>query len=250
MSRQRKNESKRAAEKQEVVVCQCVADEMNARDGTDYRAELCRPDPPDVHLVSESGRYPIRGAEVVTTPQDFTIRSDNRNLQELERKLNEQLTGRGVGGSFVDVAWAKDAVRYGLKNWHHVISELATTIAEHRSNDAGKLHITKSDLLDPAVKNAVDFVSVIPLPKQYLQVDSCGGFCLPLDGRWIEEAVRKKLEKKYDEREASEWILVIDGFQYVDDEQITAFRAAHTGAQLPFAEIWIVTIFGTYRLNP
>src|SRR5271157_1191812 len=116
-----------AERERERCVCQLVAEQINLEEGTDYRADLCRDDPPDVLLVSESGKHRTREAEVVSTPQDFTIRYDNKNTRKFERQLRAALSVLRVSGLDVVVGWRQGAVRFGLDLT--VISELAKIIA-------------------------------------------------------------------------------------------------------------------------
>lgn len=239
--------------KRELVACQWVADEMNNAHGTDYHAERVevRLQWPDVRLVSDSGKYRAREVEVVRTPQDFTILPDNKNLQEFERRLRAALMACGVSGCLIDVAWTKEAVRYGLKHCQTTITELANIIAKEiaGTHEHGHVRIGKSAFRDPGVYNAVDFVSAVCVRQPILQVTSCDGVMLPPDGRWIEEAIRKK-SGKYDPGVVRDSILVVDGFPFIEWEQVAAFRASHSPAQLPYCEIWVVTVSGPCTVKP
>src|ERR1700690_1540542 len=104
-----------ADKKREILVCQLVADEINKSEGTDYRAIPCKTDPPDVLLVSSSGKHMVREAEVVSTPQDFTIRYDNKNVRKFEGKLRLALTKLEISHCRVLVHWSESAIRFGVR---------------------------------------------------------------------------------------------------------------------------------------
>jgi hypothetical protein len=241
----------RPDKKREVFICQKVAEVVNTRLGTDYCARPCEPEPPDVLLVSQSEEYATREAEVVRAPQDFTIRSDNQNLRTFDHELQAKLNRRGISGCLIDVGWTGDALRYGIKDWKSTIAELAGLIAERVSSDGkatGRVQISKPELHDPDVYRAVDDVAIFLVPQAVLQVESGRGLWSPSDGRWIEEAVRHK-SRKYDVQLMSKWILVIDGFPCVDDQQVEASRATPAITKLQFSETWIVTVSGVHQLK-
>jgi hypothetical protein len=45
-------------------------------------------------------------------------------------------------------------------------------------------------------------------------------------------------------------MLVIDGLAHLDGEQIAAFLASYKPEEIPFAEVWAVTMGKAYRLKP
>jgi len=237
-----------AERERERCVCQLVAEQINREEGTDYRADLCRDDPPDVLLVSESGKHRTREAEVVSTPQDFTIRYDNKNTQKFERQLRAALSVLQVSGFDVLVGWRQHAVRFGMDLT--VISELAKIIAATAPSD-GHRHLRGVEIYkySPEVARQVDYFRVRRCSSAMLAVHSSCLFWAPKDGSWVEEAVAKKAQT-YDAALCARFLLVIDGLCHLDGEQMTAYRAAAPADRISFAEVWAVTMGRAYRLKP
>jgi len=117
---------KEAKKERELFVCQLVAEQINREQGTDYHAYLCPDDPPDVRLVSGTGKHRTREAEVISTPQDFTVRP-NDNTRKFERQLRLALSASHVSGCHVVVDWHQDAIRFGTDR--KIIVALAGIIA-------------------------------------------------------------------------------------------------------------------------
>ncbi len=232
----------------EILVCQLVAEAINMSDGTDYRAHPCNPDPPDVKLVSDSGRYASRQAEVVSTPRDFTIRNDNKNVQRFERELSRALEQLGVSHCHVMVMWTESAMRHGTEIRH--IDRLAEILADtilangHRRIDGDELYD-----YSPEVAEVVSFASIYCFDFLTLAVHSAFSFYIPRDGRWIEDAVAKKLQR-YGSRAATGMMLVIDGLAHLDGEQMAAFRTGNKAEEIPFNEVWAVSMGKAHRLKP
>ncbi len=237
-----------AEKERERFVCQLVAEQINREEGTDYRADLCGDDPPDVLLVSGSGKHRTREAEVVSTPQDFTIRYDNKNTRRFERQLRAALTVLRVSGLDVLVGWRQDAVRFGLDLT--VISELAKIIAVTAPPD-GHRHLRGVEIYtySPEVARQVDYFRVRRCSSATLAVHSSCLFWAPMDGRWVQEAVAKKAQT-YPAALCSRFLLVIDGLCHLDGEQMTAYRAAVPADSILFPEVWAVTMGRAYRLKP
>ncbi len=234
----------------EVFVCQQVADEINKILGSDYQAKRCHSNAPDVRLLSASGVYPTRQAEVVSAPRDFTIRDDNRNIAKFERKLVAELSRMSVQGWLLHVAWTIEVVRYGIKRCDSIIHELAAIIHEHLPDSSPNdcIRLEKPVFRSTPAYHAVDFISAYRVSHPILRVQSCGGHLVPMDGHWINEAICQKSEK-YGSTPAN-WMLVIDGDSYIDPQQISSFRAGYRCQAAPFSEVWVVTVFGTQRLKP
>jgi hypothetical protein len=232
----------------EISVCKLVAEAINLSEGTDYRAHACKLDPPDAMLVSVSGRYATRQAEVVSTPQDFTIRPDNKNVRRSERELSSALEQLGVSHCQVTVNWTEFAKRYGTENRHS--KRLAEIIAQEIPAN-GYLCIGGNELYDysPQLSEIVNYVSMYRFDFLTLAVHSTCSCWIPRDGRWIEDALEKKLQR-YGSRAASGMILVIDGFWHLDGEQMDAFRASKGAEKILFGEVWAVSMGKAHRLKP
>jgi len=238
-----------ADKKREVLVCQWVADGMNEMDGTDYRAVPYSPDPPDVLLISDSGKHATREAEVVSTPQDFTIRYDNKNVRKFERRLRLALQQLGFSNCNLLVYWSDSAVRFGVED--PLIFKLAEIIVATASRD-DYLFLRGVEIYkhSPEVSRVVHYARVFRLSYPTLEVHSASGCWLPGDGRWIEEAVATKRKKYGSGTVASKLMLVVDGLFYLDPEQVEAFRHTAAPEQVPFAELWVVTMGRAYRVKP
>lgn len=159
----------------ELFVCELVADEMNRRGGTDYRVIACDDQFPDVLLVSISGNFPMREAEVVSTPQDFTIRSDNKNTQKFERQLNAALQVLGVCECDVLVNWHKDAIRYGIdKRLIRVLAQIISAVTPCN----GYLCVRGETIYhcSPEVSQVVNYFRILRVPSLQLTVHSTSGF--------------------------------------------------------------------------
>ena len=232
----------------EVFVCELVAEAINVSEGTDYRAHPYKSDPPDVLLVSETGRYATRQVEVVSTPQDPAIRYDNKNKRHFEHTLRIALERLGVAECQVTVNWTEAAMRYGTQDRR--IVQFARIIA-HRLPADGHLSIRGVELYDcsPEISEIVNYVSMFRLQGMTLSVNSACSWWAPRDGQWIEAALAKKL-KRYGGREISSLTLVIDGLAHLDAEQMSSFRANNKLNEIPFAELWAVTMGKAYRLKP
>jgi hypothetical protein len=93
-------------------------------------------------------------------------------------------------------------------------------------------------------------VSYDPEIIKDVSVDIPAGGAVPLDGRWIEAGIQKKVAKYGGDGAVRDLALIIGVAGFVDDEQVNAFQRAFVEAQLPFAEIWINTPFhGTICLK-
>jgi len=230
-----------ADKEREILVCQLVADEINKSEGTDYRAIPCNSDPPDVLLVSSSGKHMVREAEVVSTPQDFTIRYDNKNVKQFERNLRRALDNLRFCHGRVSVHWSESAIRFGVKE--ELISALADIIAA-TAPTVGNLHLRGVEIYQysPELSRIAHYVSISRLPYPALEVHSSFSWWAPQDGRWIEEAVAKKISKYRCGSVSRKLLLIVDGGAYLDGDQLTAFRVNNRPEQIPFAQLWIVTM--------
>jgi len=235
-------------EHRNLVLCQLVAEAINQSEGTDFRAAKSEPGPADALLVSESGKHGTRGAQVVSTPGDFTIRYDSGNIKKFERNLRLALKHLGVSQCGVTVNWSESARRYSSKGRH--IERLAEVIASEIPIN-GYRCLRGVDLYDYSqeLSEIVNYVSMFRLESMGLAVHSSMTWWAPHDGQWIEEALAKKVGK-YGDRIEREMILVIDGLAHLDIEQISAFRASYDLERISYAEVWTVTMGKPYRLKP
>jgi hypothetical protein len=233
----------------ELFVCKIVAEELNRLSGTDYRPTSCEERFPDVLFVSDSGGFPTREVEVVSTPQDFTIRPDNKNVRNFERQLDTALHGLGMSGCQVQVNWHRDAIRFGMKT--RVIPLLAQIIRD-ATPEHGHVAVRGEDIYEasPEVSQAVNYFRVVRIRSLRVVVHSSSGFWAPNDGVWIEEAVAKKSAAYRDESLCRRLLLVIDGLYHLDTEQMAAYRASNPPETIPFGELWAVTMGRAYRLKP
>jgi hypothetical protein len=234
--------------KREIFVCRCVADEMNRTQGTDYKAICSGADFPDALLVSQSETLPQREVEVVSTPQDFAIRDDNENIRILEDSLSQALADLGVSGFNVLLYPTKLAAE--RRTQASLIGKLAELIASNTLKSHYR-YITDVEIYKALheASRIITGIRVYRLPTSALQVGSVRSWYAPRDGRWIAEIARKKLNR-YESKVVSNLVLVIDGQVHLDSEQINAFCATLTQRDIPFLEIWTVTMGKAYRLRP
>jgi len=232
----------------EVLVCEQVAEEINKNEGTDYYAIASQTDFPDVLLKSRSGQCQPREAEVVSTPSDFTIRHDNKNVRKFERELRLALQDLKLLGYNISVYWSEPAIRFGVET--ALIRSLAALINANASASS-YLFLRGVEIYkqSPELSQIVHYVRIFPVPYPKLEVHSASMWWAPRDGRWIEEAVICKLKKYGDGSLTQNLVLVIDGLSHVDSEQIAAFRDNNPPEKIPFAELWVVTMGRAYRLK-
>jgi hypothetical protein len=97
---------------------------------------------------------------------------------------------------------------------------------------------------DPDLSRVVISFSVVHLEAlDGLDVAIPFSSFVPRDGRWIQEAIDRKL-RKYGGPAAVERItLVIGALGFIDAGQIMAFQRQYPPDTLPFEEIWLVTAF-------
>jgi len=233
----------------EVAYCQSVAREINAAEKTDYHAEPANQEPADCIFVSESGRFPLRRAQVVTIPQDFTHREDNNNIVRLKRDLARTLKKHGLDHCFTWDGLTDDGSRCGLKS--DEVLELSNLVRERAVKDNATLQGVEiwqySSRLGKLVAH-VGFFSAPALKDVCVSV-SVTRF-VPKGGDWIEEAINAKAKKYGGSEAVASLMLVIGALGLAGREQIDAFRRAHPPKPLPFEEIWIVSHDGTIPLKP
>jgi len=240
-------ENQRAA--REIEEGRLVAQYLNERQGTDYESRAGDREPADVVLVSPTGQHPPREAQVVTIPLDFRNRDDNQNVARVQTRLTEVLVQQGINRVYVGLTLSGEAEMHGMPL--RQIEQLAGLIAR----EVGECDVTLryNDIYERSLELA-ELVHNIVISRRGLvlntQVDIPAGGAVPLDGRWIEEGIRHKLER-YGGEEAVRGITLIIGVAgFVDDNQVAAFQQAFCEADLPFAEIYINTPFhGTICLK-
>jgi hypothetical protein len=234
---------------QEVSLCQSVAQEINKKEGTDYRAEPGTSEPADVCLVSSSKTHPPRSVQVVTIPHDLSAREDNSNIHKLKHNLLAALRGVGLSRCIVRMLLSEKTIRYGLKQ--ELTETLARVIVQEGEDRNVQLRGTDLYAFSPELAKSISLISVLHSPHMKrldVQVDlwTWG----PRDGRWIEEAINLKLAKYGGPQAVEDLTLVIGALAFVDREQIKAFQETNPPDTLPFAEIWIVSpIEGTLALK-
>lgn len=231
----------------EVLVCQLVADEINKTCGTDFQARAVEREPPDVMLVSKSGKHAVRSFEVVSAPQDFTIRYDTGNVQRLERTLRSALEQRNFSGYRIGIHWADAAKQHALKGG---LNDLAALVIGSAPK-SGYIFMGGVEIWHVCRRLAslIDYLSVFRLPYERLEINSMASWWAPRDGLWIEEAVSAKIKKYGIGSYVASLTLVVDGMAYLDAEQITAYRNKLALEPLPFADLWAVTMGKAYQLK-
>jgi hypothetical protein len=236
-------------DEREVLVSQIVADEINRQSGTDYFAKHWRPDPPDALLVSKSGKHPNRRVEVVSTPQGSTMRYDRKNIRQFEQKLRAALHGLGLHDCDIVVCWSESAIQRGIKD--ALLLRLAEIIVATAPVN-GYFLLRGVEIYDysPEVAACVHYFRIWRLPGSILKVHSSHSFWSPADGRWILDAVENKAKKYRNGTLASNLMLIVDGLIYLDSEQIESFRRNVIPEQIPFPEVWVVSMGRAHRVKP
>lgn len=240
-------ENQRAA--REIGEGRLVAQYLNGRHGTDYEARAGEREPADVVLVSPSGQYPPREAQVVTIPLDFRNRDDNQNVARVQARLTEILGQLGVNQVNVGLTLSREAETRGIPAPR--IEQLAGVIAGEVGNHPVVLRY--NDLFERSPELGDFFHSVVISERGLVpntRVEIPAGGALPPDGRWVEDGIRHKLRRYGGEEAVRGIVLSIGVAGFVDDEQVAAFQRAFCEAELPFAEIYINTPFhGTICLK-
>jgi hypothetical protein len=227
-----------------------VAGQLNARDGSDYIATPSTHEPADVVLVSESGRFANRDAQVVSIPLDYQARDDKHTVRNIERTLIELLRHQGMCDALVFIILSGPAELHGMT--HGLLEALAELIVRRGHHANAEIPYETIYEHSPELADYVHTVNISHHPEIYhdVQVEIPAGSAVPIDGRWIEDAVRKKLEHYGGEQAVRDLMLIIGVRGFVDDQQVEAFQQAFAEASLPFAEIWINTPFhGTHCLK-
>jgi hypothetical protein len=255
MSQPNGMKKKQEAEKKkwETAQCQAVANQINMERGADYEARCSGIEFPDGILKSASGRYPDLPVEVVSVPIDPMERDEKDSDRKIMQTLTQSLSSKGVEHYRVDLGLTAEARAHGANK--AVVEQLADLLVEVTSNEviSTNRRVTFREICKFSAQLAKYFNDVFLFHQRSIrgvQVDLAEGRRLPSDGRWIEEGIRRK-EEKYGRQNIENVMLVIDFAAFVDQEQISSFRAANPAASLPFSELWIVTYYdhGVFRLK-
>lgn len=244
MSRtQRRNETRK--KEIELSIGTKLAMAINAASGTDYIAECAQCDPPDVRLVSSSGRHPARDVEVVTAPLEPLAREDHGNLLKLRSRLERDLRARDFPPCWVQVDPKESAVRRGVGP--DELKLLADLLEEGRSRDL-ELDDVEIYARSPRLAALISGASVFHAGGSHVLVSLGHAVFVERDGRWIEEAIHSKEQRyrgQYGEPDLrwARWTLAIGALSAIDRNQTEAFLSGHPSKQLPFAEIWLVSGF-------
>jgi hypothetical protein len=242
----------REAEKKawEIEQAALIAHEINNAEGTDFVAEASQHEPADVVLVSRSGKLKSRNAQVVSIPLDVRFRDDKQTVRRVQDGLTVLLKERGMRHMLVGLVLAADAEMRGLRP--ALLEELADLVVREGHDE--NFTLLYNDIYDrsPQLAEMVHgiFVSHHPEAIKGVSVDIPAGCAVPQDGRWIEEAITKKVARYGGEQAVKDLMLIVGVAGFVDDEQVHAFQTAFAESNLPFAEIWINTPFhGTVSLK-
>lgn|GEM_PF-3958 len=234
----------------EVQQGRLVAGQLNKTLGTDYLAAASTQEPADVVLTSASGKFGNRFAQVVSVPLDFVSRDDKHTVERVRTGLTLQLQQRGVRHALVGLGLSKEAELKGVTSG--LLEQLAETIVAQGLGQGVKLRYNDLYERAPALADAFHFVYVSYHPEIVadVSVEIPHASAVPQDGRWIEEGIRKKVEKYGGQVAVRNLALILGVAGFVDEEQVSAFRHQFAEAELPFAEIWINTPFdGTVCLK-
>jgi hypothetical protein len=239
------SQPKGAKKKWEIDQCQAVADEINRMRGTDYSASCSGREFPDAILTSASRKYAELQVEATSIPEDFLERDDNDNQLRVEETLEALLSDKGVQHVQIYLGLTRGARAHGINN--SLIERLAEILSEGVSGQAsatwtrvglGEIHRRSPDL----AKCLTDVCLSRHEWSRGVQVDVATGQFLPSDGRWIEEGIKRKLER-YGPETVKQVMLVLGVAAFVDIEQIARFREANPPGSLGFSEIWLVTYY-------
>lgn len=217
-----------------------VADALNVRENLDLYAIPGGVEPEDAVIVSRSNskfRIPV---QVVSTPGQPHIRSDYKIFDKLESALTSELQACGIDSGHFSVAWTETAMQHGLSR--DLIAALAKVIAVRLVAGESRISLKCEDEYDqnPWMASVAHFVHGLRVPElSALTIASPTGCYLPRDGRWISDAIARKI-KKYGPAGCDGIVLVIDGGNYVAREQVESFRTNFRTAECPFEHLWIV----------
>ena len=233
----------------EVEQGRLVAEYLNGAQGTDYEARATDAEPADVIIVSPTGRFPVRDAQVVSIPLEFCSRDDKQTVARVKARLELLMKARGIEEIYVGLTLSGEAEMRGMTRPR--IEQLADLVVQKRGDQDVTL---RYDEIYEALPELAELVHAIVISRPGLfrgiQVDIPAGGAVPPDGRWIREGIQHKLARYGGYEAVQNLVLIIGVAAFVDDEQVAAFQAAFCEANLPFAEIYINTPFhGTICLK-
>ena len=227
-----------------------VARHLNGAQGTDYEAKAANAEPSDVVLISPTGRFPDRNAQVVSIPLDFRHRDDKQTVIRVQERLIQLFRERGINEIYVGLSLSGEVEMHGMTRPQ--VEQLADVIVRKWGERDVTLRYDDIYEQSPELAELVHTI-VIARPGLFcgMQIDIPAGGAIPPDGRWIEEGIRHKLARYGGEEAVRDLTLIIGVAGFVDDDQVAAFQRAFCDANLPFAEIYINTPFhGTICLKP
>ncbi len=235
----------RDAEKKrrEIAYCLEVCHTINRLRGTDYEPRPSLDEPADVVLISESGEHAPIPTQVVTIPLDFRHRDDNQNIEKFKETLRDTLFAGGLRNCLVGPILSGEAQMKGVPR--PLVKQLAEIVL-HEASRNRKAILTYDDILAraPELAEYIHEVHVFDDPVvDGLDIDIPSGSAFPGDGQWIEEGIRKKVEKYGGDQAVAKLMLVIGGAGHVDTRQIEMYYDSGGETKLPFLEIWIVPPF-------
>jgi len=237
-----------AKKERELMVCTAVAAEINRVAGTDYYPDLRSSEPADVILTSRSGRFEARQLQVVSLPVDHTIRPDNHNVQRFRRQFLEALVLRRFRGFDAHVHLTDQARRAGVPS--NVVTMLADFVTTHWDRRQLLLLRAEDELYayEPVLCEFFNYVRLFSFESDRTDVSVPLGFWTPRDGTWVRAAIEKKT-KKYDRVSLAKLTLVVDGSVHLHSEQIESFRRELGNEELPFREVWTVSMGKAAKLS-
>jgi len=241
----------REAEKKEreLIPCRWLAKEINRTKGTDYEANSSNEEPSDVLLKSASGNHPEIPVQVVSIPLDWRYREDKHSVEKIKRTLTDSLLARGLKHCLVVIVPSGKTETNGMSE--AAFNQLDELVYDESRKGDRMLRYEEIEAYSPELAACVHDICIThyeALPGIEVDIPSAA-YMLPPDGRWIEEGIRKKVQKYGGPKAVKDLALVIDVAAFVDDDQIDAFRAANPEETLPFSEIWIVAFHGIVCLK-
>lgn len=246
-----------------------VAERLNEIEGCDYTVIPAEQEPADIVLKSSTGRFIERQAQVVSIPvvgdrsdrRDrkskrtplalpyLRYRNDNDNLSRVEARLAKKLLEFGIRNLRVDVILSPEAEVYGIKA--ETLTLLAEIVVCEQMKGDFELRYFEINNRNSNLADCIHNLRISHHPElgSGVRVVIPKGSPVPTDEKWIIEGIRKKLNKYGGEAAVKDLTLIIGAAGFVDSRQVAAFEKGYSKSELPFAEIWINTLDGTYCLK-
>lgn len=194
-------------------------------------------------LKSESGKFDLIGLEIVKIPSiDMVDREENSNVFKLQNALNQAL---GRSHHAVSVHLTDRARREGVPDEFNeeILSLIRKAMKKSDEGNSQKISLRWQDGREQQLSHYFRTIHVVSMSvPNSVVVTFPHAMWVATDGKWIRDAVRKKM-KRYSPDAAAMWVLVVDGQSYVDSEQITSFIKDVDSSEFPFKQIWVVTSF-------